>query len=997
MSVKVIAPPFKPTFHRGLLPPEWQTLRDHVTAVFMIWERGHNRIFSGGNLRATFLNATWVDLKDGPALHFSGNGYVDTFTQDMDGVGLFAGGTQPWTLAVRFRAPASTVGTVVARASATAANKTFQMFLDRPTSAGRTPRFEIRGVGTDTSWGLDDNRMHTVWVVWNGSTLVAYFDDAKGALTLAVGTAAEEAAEVIMFGARTRSLPASFLTGDIDFVALVDVPLTPAAIVEWNRDIYAPWRPQRQWNLAIVQSAPPSVVVSNNLVTREESLELWSDVEENGGTRRAVLSQILTLEEEADISGMHTITFSIPLNHPAVTLIDTPEGRREFQIDQVIRFVKPDNTYTQHRIDRVNREVRPGNKTLHISAASIIEDLTTHGVVSRTNANGSSEAKFISMGLTMKEHIETYVLPALREGGQYFWEVGSMAHSRPIDVPYENDTPQSALRKIAEIGGDLEPSVTILSGDFRINVTKQVGAGLEPVYVRTNQNLLDMGFTERTGDQANRVYAFGSVNQDGVQAVIGQAEWEILSIFLGPEGMDIELGDPSGGEGPIAFNNQFVPIPGISLEDEDPTDPAALIFVSGHYYLKVTTGGEEWSAAIIATFAELGTVEGGTQVAGRQNVRVNTTVMPPTPPPGAGRTRVKIVADSTGREILYTEHPEAVEDYGVRVGILPRDDIPPTNNLMPNPVGRNWPTGATVPTLWQFSSPATISRETNPRFWEHGGKAIRAILPFNSSIVSPRAILPLDATGPISFFVRMTVLKGKASVWINLARPTLDPEGAPNPSLPYRDFTGLQYTYPDNYGDLLTEPETQLPNITNQQLGVMEDIGKDAVWDLNQLPLYGGQILIGVSNRDSTQGNVEVVISGIQVTLSSRQQPLMEGSGGVRLHHAANQRVGTYGKPARTITVNLIDLAFESGMRFPYEPLKLGAPIIVEETESDTYVRTRLVKYKRDWRKRLMPTVDVSHIRPAMSSMISARTWPERRMPSLSDVGIRGLTYPGSE
>jgi hypothetical protein len=82
-------------------------------------------------------------------------------------------------------------------------------------------------------------------------------------------------------------------------------------------------------------------------------------------------------------------------------------------------------------------------------------------------------------------------------------------------------------------------------------------------------------------------------------------------------------------------------------------------------------------------------------------------------------------------------------------------------------------------------------------------------------------------------------------------------------------------------------------------------------------------------------GHTECVISGVQLTVSSEQLPLFDGNGGVKLHQAANSRIALYGAPAPVVTVNTVDLAYADGLRFPFPQFQLGAPITIEDPDTD--------------------------------------------------------------
>jgi hypothetical protein len=122
-----------------------------------MWERGGTRIYNASRPTRwgdiTFgAGGDWQDMLRGPALHFAGAGIVDLGFQRIGSLGLFAASTEQWTAVMRFRVAASAVGSILARASSTSANKTFQLFFDRPTTSRKTPNI-TSGARVPTSTG----------------------------------------------------------------------------------------------------------------------------------------------------------------------------------------------------------------------------------------------------------------------------------------------------------------------------------------------------------------------------------------------------------------------------------------------------------------------------------------------------------------------------------------------------------------------------------------------------------------------------------------------------------------------------------------------------------------------------------------------------------------------------------------------------------------------------------------------------------------------------
>lgn len=244
MSVTVLSG-YKPTRHQGPYPEEWARIRRRAVGVWMFWERGMGQAenVARPDMWSPITVGEWRDMLHGPGLYCVNQTAIDTGVSLLGNVGLYAGAAQRWTVVVRAEVKNNSEGTVLSRAGPIVANRTFHLWFNRPTTPTRTPSFVLRGGVTNTNWGLDDDQFHTFWVTWNGSQAIAYYDNAQGALTLTVGTAAEETAETIILGGRTHAIVDSYLNGALDFAAILEAELAPPAIMRWNQDLYGPWRP----------------------------------------------------------------------------------------------------------------------------------------------------------------------------------------------------------------------------------------------------------------------------------------------------------------------------------------------------------------------------------------------------------------------------------------------------------------------------------------------------------------------------------------------------------------------------------------------------------------------------------------------------------------------------------------------------------------------------------------------------------------------------------
>lgn len=265
MSVRVLSRNYKPTYVAGTkYDPKWEYIRQHCVGFWPFWERRSNTLENWAHLglrpAITFGTASaWQDLTNGPGIHFDGTGYVDTLIKRLGAIGLFAASTEQWTVVTRSRCASNAATVLFGRSHQTTTSRV--MTISFATGAG--PAFRIRGTSTVPGWALDDSGWHTIWVVWDGTTCQAYHDAALGVTTLGVGAIAE-GTENIVIGAASNYLLSTRFIGDVDFAAILDVPLSPAQIVRWNSDPMAPWRPARRWGRGV---ATGSAVLSGTVLT----------------------------------------------------------------------------------------------------------------------------------------------------------------------------------------------------------------------------------------------------------------------------------------------------------------------------------------------------------------------------------------------------------------------------------------------------------------------------------------------------------------------------------------------------------------------------------------------------------------------------------------------------------------------------------------------------------------------------------------------------------
>jgi hypothetical protein len=704
-------------------------------------------------------------------------------------------------------------------------------------------------------------------------------------------------------------------------------------------------------------------------------LELWSTLEAAGGIRLAPIAFPRDVRERRTTDGEHTLSFALPWHHPAERPIGS-EVEVNFRLGQVVRFVKGPDDWTEHRIGNVTARRSSRGKERLIVANGVLQELAVRGLVFRSQAGGHTPASFEVLGLTVPEHLDTYILPALESARQFFWSRGAVEYLTPVDVTYDRDTPLSALRKLQAAAGGLELDITRIATGYALNLVRQIGAGDEPLVVSARRNLTSLGFEAAATEQATRIYAYGA-GYGGHRAIIGDAEWNIVAWSFDaarPTEMAFILGDPVGGPGPIQYDGQFVP--------PDPGEVGEEPIAMERHFLHILETDPPRKLEITQTVAATQAVW----------VEYGGGAIPESIGTHDQLSRVRIEADGSGTRVNFVERPDMAftVETGVRTAVLARDDVPYTNNLTPNPLGRVWPAGATVPSYWERLGPSlTVTRETDPKYWENGGQAIRcAWSGTNANLAGlrgPRTAIRLDAQGYLSFMARVTTLVGRVRVSLYVARPDGSPQFGDG-------HASIFYLVPEMTGSFTGEEV--LPDLTNIELGVPESIGLNAAWDLSKYSLMQGEAYIVISPGRDAAGNAispcEFIVHGVQITNTASNLPLLEGTGGTRLHQLANARLAIYSEPAESVQVNFADLALGD----PFTPaVSLGRPIEIRDPDLGLALATRITGYTRDWTRRRLPEVQLANQRAGLTRLLTARSTPVRALPTLNTPGTRGLTY----
>lgn len=206
-----------------------------VAGLVTLWDMRQvagNQVLDGsGNNRPLALAADPARPTPGAdGLSFDGGDWADSNLTTLGTVGLFAGGAQPWTVAVLARPiTAASSGTILARAGATAGSRTFTYYVN---ATNGNMNVNLRGVENGPMY-VNDGKWHWLAIRYDGSAAKYAVDGRLSIGNLSIGTAAEEATQRIIVGARTNGT-AIFLTAGskVGWIAFWERALSAAELLE---------------------------------------------------------------------------------------------------------------------------------------------------------------------------------------------------------------------------------------------------------------------------------------------------------------------------------------------------------------------------------------------------------------------------------------------------------------------------------------------------------------------------------------------------------------------------------------------------------------------------------------------------------------------------------------------------------------------------------------------------------------------------------------------
>lgn len=290
-----------------------------------------------------------------------------------------------------------------------------------------------------------------------------------------------------------------------------------------------------------------------------DRVEVWSDVQCAAGA--------VCLAHVPGITGL-TETVDVVTGERTVTLTAAGDSRAAPQLieDRVLRLRmnSTDVGYqcVERRISKIARSHSSSGLLTTATARAIRQDLGVRALITRRTPTGRAEQTFAMPGLSLADHVNAFILPALFRLGYTWWRLGRIQGSQVLSsFVYDNDTPLSALLRLATAAGlelDTPPvfdNTLNVGVGYAIEFLTSVGADMPIIHARTGKQLASLSVETSVEDQATVISAIGATASDGAVATMAGARW--TATVVDPVSGSVTLADPSAGAGPVGFDDQL--------------------------------------------------------------------------------------------------------------------------------------------------------------------------------------------------------------------------------------------------------------------------------------------------------------------------------------------------------------------------------------------------------------------------------------------------------
>ncbi len=393
----------------------------------------------------------------------------------------------------------------------------------------------------------------------------------------------------------------------------------------------------------------------------------WYGTQAGGGTCKGRFLPVESARRR-NVNGDNALRITLPRSNRCVPFIEKGATIRE--------VLSNDGTVWREWPVAESPQIGAGYDTLVVVDCVPPLHLLVNYPVESTDADGHVSQETAAIQLALSTIFTSWLrarTPALIVNGTIdptgLWEVG-----------FSRDSALSGARRIEDLTGkefSLEPIGTTQYG---MNLTT-IGAGAAPLYIRAGKQL--QKFIKRgVPGMVNRLDPIrGKDGDEPGASAIAWAYWEVEAV----SGSKVKLKAIHGGDGPIAFDDQF--------------NHAGLPGGANSLYLEKRDG----------TYTQITDSEVATQ---ELTVGSVTTV--------SVGDWVRIVASSTGKHLTFLDNPASIATYGLVAGEFETafDD---TVQIAKNALQPAWANPGSLPDGWS----GVGSRTTAANEWATAGQALK--------------------------------------------------------------------------------------------------------------------------------------------------------------------------------------------------------------------------------------------------------------------------------
>jgi len=253
------------------------------------------------------------------------------------------------------------------------------------------------------------------------------------------------------------------------------------------------------------------------------SLDLWDDVECNGGTRQGTFTDVGRLSESMELRD----DGHLGREELLATVDGSSSLYSDVQTGYVLRVDISDGSASEWRIVETVGERSDAGLFAHLTSESIAWDLFRRTPLLTYTADNFVDLDFQFQRLTPTEWVDDVMLQT--DGFPTWISKGTINSSDKLSLPVDGGSAGTVLNHICNVTGYEWTLRRNGSTDYKIDIVQQRGFSTRRPLIALKRNLLSASRRESAKDQATRVYPRGG-GPRGHRATMGPAKWKVTGV-----------------------------------------------------------------------------------------------------------------------------------------------------------------------------------------------------------------------------------------------------------------------------------------------------------------------------------------------------------------------------------------------------------------------------------------------------------------------------------